>query len=123
MVLLLRSEHKKVKHLESGAPKPREQQEPLRRVSRSFNPANKGDTLQWDNYNGKLGHVSGLKVSGASLRFKLFGQSGDDFCPKRLSVVTYDGTEYRSLEMNDWVDNSKGHQQRFAFKDVSLLEY
>ena len=93
------------------------------RVTRSFNPAYKGDTLQWDNRNGKLGYVTNLKVSGASLRFKLEGQSGDDFCPKRFSVYTYGGAVYRSLEMNDWVDSSKGNQERLAFKDVNLLEY
>ena len=87
-----------------------------RRVTRSFDPIFKGDTLQWDNVNGKLGPVSGLRVSGNRLWFKLFGGSGDDFCPKRFRVVTYDGTLYQSSEMNDWVDNSKGYQIRTAYQ-------
>ena len=82
----------------------------------SFDPIHKGDTLQWDNLNGKLGLVSGLRVSGNSLWFSLFGRSGDDFCPKRFRVVTYDGTVYRSSEMNDWVDKSKGYQTRTAYR-------
>ena len=101
----------------------RTQKGETRRVTRSFSPANLGDTLQWDNFNGKLGNgidnsgnVSGLKVSGASLRFKLIGQSWDDFCPKRFKVVTYDGTVYRSSEMNDWVDKGKGNHYRTAYK-------
>jgi len=92
-----------------------------RRVTRSFKSVSKGDTLQWDNINGKLGYtvvpqVSGLQVSGGSLNFKLFGGTGDDFCPKRFRVVTYDGTVYRSSEMNDWVDKSKGYQTRTAYR-------
>ena len=101
----------------------RTQKGEIRRVTRSYSPASLGETLQWDNFNGKLGNgidnsgtVSGLRISGSFLNFKLFGSSGDDFCPKRFSVVTYDGTVYRSSEMKDWVDESKGNHYRTAYK-------
>ena len=100
----------------------RTQDNERRNVTSSYNPAYRGDTLEWNTYNGKLGRVSLLKVSGDYIRFTLFGQSGDEFCPKRFVVQTYDGTRYQSFEMEDWVNSSKGNQQRFAYKDVNILE-
>ena len=119
----------------------------------SFDPALKGNTLQWDHSNEKLGSVNGLKlpclyINGRYryvpcespnkndyiddqlipdrkgyanyLQFKLIGQSGDDFCPKRFKVVTYDGTVYLQ-QMNDWVDKRKGYETRRAYQLTKSL--
>ena len=80
------------------------------------NEVYKGNELAWDNFNGFLGAVSGLKAVGQRLQFRIIGYDSDDFCPKRLRVKTYDGTVYQSSEMDDWVDNAKGGHIRYAYK-------
>ena len=55
-------------------------------------------------------HIPNAKGYAPNLFFKLIGNSGDDFCPKKFEVVTYDGTVYRSPKIYKWVDNKKGYQ-------------
>ena len=76
-----------------------------------------GQVLVWDNilYDG-LDDVVGLQAVGPYLQFRILGYHSDDFCPKRLTVKTYDGTKYRSPEMHDWVDGGKGRHIRYAYK-------
>ena len=54
--------------------------------------------------------IPNAKGYASYLVFKIFGQSGDDFCPKRFKVFTYDGTVYRSPKIDEWVDNNKEYQ-------------
>ena len=92
-------------------------------------PFSLGTTLIWDNngenrYGGKnLGGVSGFQVYPSGLegtyyyiKFRIVGGGGDDFCPKRLTIYTKDGTKYQKGWMDDWVDNKKGGGWRKALE-------
>ena len=97
-------------------------------IQKHTDAISKGDTLQWKDYknlDGKsfngLGTIKRFPMPGIwdrnYIEFKLFGRSGDDFCPKVFKVVTYDGTVYLG-QMNDWVDKSKGYETRRAYQQL-----
>ena len=86
------------------------------RSNRYTNNFGRGSILRWNPIYKSLGGIKGMRVSGQSINFRIHGKSWDDFCPKRLRIMTYDGAVYQSPEMNDWVNIIKGDKLRTAYK-------
>ena len=71
--------------------------------------AKKGTSLIWTNF--ELGSCATEEFDDIynHIEFKVQTLDGDDFCPKILTIRMDNSDEYKSDEMNEWVDNSKGN--------------
>ena len=87
----------------------------------------RGTILSWTGNDlgtclGKLFHYKKL-----SFNFKVRSTSGDDFCPKSLSISMDNGDAYEKTDMEDWVDKTKGGHTRIApiisAKQVSGIDF
>ena len=74
----------------------------------------RGAILSWSG--SALGTCLGKDFNGAKdgLYFKVRSTSGDEFCPKSLTVSMDKGDLYERTGLNDWVDKTKGYQKRVA---------
>ena len=55
-----------------------------------------------------------FNVEQEHLDFKIRSTSGDDFCPKSLTITMDNGYSYERTGLNDWVDKDKGEHNRIA---------
>ena len=62
-----------------------------------------------------------FNVLNDNIHFIVKSTSGDDFCPKVLTITTFDGYEYKSEKMEDWVDKSKGDHLRQAKRTSGIF--
>ena len=60
-------------------------------------------------------------VLNDNIHFTVKSTSGDDFCPKVLTITTVDGYKYKSEKMEDWVDKSKGDHLRQAKRTSGMF--
>ena len=75
----------------------------------------KGANLSWTG--SELGSCSTTYFDGLNdIEFKILSTDGDDFCPRILRIYLNNGDAYKSDEMRDWVDDSKGNDYRIARK-------
>merc|ERR1719270_560250 len=79
-----------------------------------INNFSKGIILSWTG--SELGSCATeeFDVLNDNIHFQVRSTSGDDFCPKVLTITTVDGYKYKSEKMEDWVDKSKGDHLRQA---------
>ena len=73
-----------------------------------------GTILSWNG--SALGTCLGkdFNVEQYGLNFKIRSTSGEDLCPKSLTISMDNGYSYKKTGMNDWVDKDKGDQNRIA---------
>ena len=83
--------------------------------------AKKGTTVSW--IGTQLGNCSFEEFNTETevVFFRVKSYSGDDFCPKNLSI-TIKNAKFESDEMNDWVDQSKGGYLRTASKSYDGIQ-
>ena len=79
-----------------------------------INDFKKGTVLTWTGTQLGSCATEEFDVKNDLIQFKVRSTDGDDFCPKTLTITTDDGYEYKSGEMNDWVDKEKGDHLRPA---------
>ena len=72
----------------------------------------RGIILSWSGSD--LGTCLGKEFHGDVLYFRVRSTSGDEFCPKSLTVSMDKGDLYERTGLNDWVDKTKGYQKRVA---------
>ena len=85
------------------------------------NDFDRGVILSWTG--SSLGTCLGkdFNVEQNSLNFKIRSTSGDDFCPKSLTISMDNGYSYERTGWNDWVDKDKGDHNRIAPRVVGEL--
>ena len=83
--------------------------------------AKKGTIVSW--IGTQLGNCSFEEFNAEAdmVFFRVKSYSGDDFCPKNLSI-TMKNAKFESDQMNDWVDQSKGGYLRAATKSFDGIE-
>ena len=72
----------------------------------------RGAILSWSG--SALGTCLGKDFHGDALYFRVRSTSGDEFCPKSLTVTMDNRDLYEKTGLNDWVGKNKGNQNRDA---------
>ncbi len=72
----------------------------------------KGTTITWTG--SELGSCTAeeFDIHDNLIEFRVKSTSQDDFCPKTLTITMNNGYQYKSDEMDDWVDKGKGDHLR-----------
>ena len=86
----------------------------------------KGSTLIWTkDEDNELEQCANMDFDPLNdeIFFKIRSNSGDDFCPKRLTLTMSDSQEYKSDVINDFVSKSKGNKERIAKKTTTIGKF
>ena len=93
---------------------------PIRCTTLNSKEFAKGTNVFWKN--NQLGSCNGKKIDTTNefeIVFKIVTSSGENFCPKYVTVMIGGAIEYKSVYMDHWHDNSDNYK-KFIAKKTSL---
>ena len=75
-----------------------------------------GDTLVWSEGQGLKPSCSDMVVTLDSTLY-IQTSSGNDFCPKSVSITPLEGPEYMTSEISDWYDKDKTNNKEHTLRE------